>query len=98
MNNYLKAYPDKYHVLLIETSETQLTVQNVPVASSCCEKLLGIKIDRKLSFEPHVESLCKNSMHGTDGLFFKVQTKKIIIKRIYYNSILLCTNCMEVLF
>ena len=61
MDNYLKANPDKYHVLLSETSETQLIVQNVPIASSCCEKLLGIKIDHKLSFEPHVESLCKKA-------------------------------------
>ena len=70
MDNYLKANPDKYHALLSETSETQLMVKNVPVASSCCEKLLGIKIDQKLSFEPHVESLCKkasqnfNAWHG----------------------------------
>ena len=59
-DNYLRANPDKYHVLS-ETSETQLIVKNVPIASSCCEKLLGIKIDHKLSFEPHVESLCKKA-------------------------------------
>ena len=67
-DNYLKANPGKYHVLLSETSETQLTVKNVTIASSCCEKLLGNKVDHKLSFEPHVESLCKkksvkNPMH-----------------------------------
>ena len=60
-DNYLKTNPDKYHVLLSKTSETQLIVKNVPIASSCCEKLLGIKIDHKLSFEPHVESLCKKA-------------------------------------
>ena len=38
--NYLKANPDKYHVLLGGTSETQLIVGNVPIASSSCEKLL----------------------------------------------------------
>ena len=43
IDNYLKANPDKYHVLLSETSETQLIVKNVPTASSCCEKLLEIK-------------------------------------------------------
>ena len=67
-DNYLKANPDKYHVLLSEISETQLTVKNVPIASTCCEKLLGNKVDHKLSFEPHVESLfkiksVKNSMY-----------------------------------
>ena len=60
-DNYLKANPDKYHVLLSETSETQLIVKNVPIASNYCEKLLGTKVDHKLSFEPHVESLYKKS-------------------------------------
>ena len=95
-DNYLKANPDKYHVLL-----SQLIDKNFPIASSCCEKLLGIKIDRKLSFEPHVESLCKkvsqklNALARTD---FKVQGKKIIIKRIYYISVLLCTSSLDVSF
>ena len=35
--NSLKANPDKYHVLLTETSETQLIVKNVPIANSYCE-------------------------------------------------------------
>ena len=65
IDNYLKANRDKYRVLLSETSETQLIVENVPIASSCCEKLLGIKIDQKLSFEPHVESLCKTASQKT---------------------------------
>ena len=100
MGIYLKVNPDKYHVLLNETFETQLMVQNVPIASSCCEKLLGIKTDHKLSFEPHVESLCKKKQSktqcsGTDGLFFKVQTKKIINKRIYYSQILLCSSGLD---
>ena len=61
IDNHLKANPGKYHVLLSETYDTQLIVENVPIASSCCEKLLGIKIDLKLSFEPHVELLCKKA-------------------------------------
>ena len=67
-DNYLKANPDKYHILLSETSETQLIVKNAPIASSYCEKLLGIKSDHKLSFEPHVESLCKKASQKLNAL------------------------------
>ena len=68
IDNYLKANPDKYHLLLSETSETQLIVENVPIASSCCEKLLGIEIDHKLSFESHLESLCKKASQKLNAL------------------------------
>ena len=60
IDNYLKTNPDKYHVLLSETSDTQLIVENVPTARSCCEKLLGIKIGQKLFFEPHVNTFMHN--------------------------------------
>ena len=101
IDNYLRLIPDKYHVLLSETSETQLIVENVQFGSSCCEKLLGIKIDQKLSFETHADSLCKKASQkiqctGMNDLFFKVQTKRIIIKRIYYSPILLCTSYLDV--
>ena len=44
INNHLKANnPDKYHVLFSETTDTQLIVKNVSIASSSCEKLLGLK-------------------------------------------------------
>ena len=36
-----------------------------------------------------LKSQSKTQSTGTDDLFFKVQTKKIIIKRIYYSPILL---------
>ena len=35
IDNYLKANLDEYHVFLSETSETQLILENVPIASSC---------------------------------------------------------------
>ena len=76
MDNYLKANTDKCHVLLSETSETQLTVQNVLITASYCEKLLGIKIDHKLSFEPHVESLCKKASQKLNLLVRMVSSLK----------------------
>ena len=66
--NYLKANPEKYHVLLNVTSEIQIIAKNFPIASNCCEKLLGIKIDHKLSFEPPFESLCKKASQKLKAL------------------------------
>ena len=58
-NNGLKANPDKFHMILSETS-TQLSmmVDNFEIKNSQTEKMLGIKIDNKLTFDPHVSDLC----------------------------------------
>ena len=85
-DNYLKANPDKYHVLLNETSETQLIVKNVPIASSCWEKLLGIKIDHKLSFEPHVESLCKKASQKLNALTRMASSLKFKQRKLLLNA------------
>ena len=85
IDNYLKTNPDKYHVLLSETTETQFIVENAPIASSCCEKLLGIKINYKLSFEPNVESLCKKASQKLNALaqmtsLWKFKQRKLLLK------------------
>ena len=67
-DNYLKANPAKHHVLLSETCDTQSIVANISIASSCCGKLLGIIIDQKLSFESHIESLCKKASQKLNRL------------------------------
>ena len=85
IDNYLKANPDKYHVLLSKTSETQLIVENIPIVSKSCEKLLGIKIDQKLSFGPHVDSLGKKSSQKLEALArmtcsLKFKQRKLLLK------------------
>ena len=86
INNYLKDNPDKYHVLLSETSETQLVVKNVPIASSSGEKSLGIKIDQKLSFEAHVESLCKKASQKLNSLTRMASSSKFKQRKLLLNS------------
>ena len=60
-DNSTKANPEKYHLLLSDNKEDQMKVENTSVTNTKCETLLGIKIDNKLTFEKHVESLCKKA-------------------------------------
>ena len=65
----MKANPDKCHLLISSTSQSELKIGNVTVKISICEKVLGIKIDNKLRLNAHVEGLCKkvsSKMHTLD--------------------------------
>jgi len=59
-DNQMKGNPDKCHVLLSTDVNKQIRVDNDIIQNSLCEKLLGIQIDSKLSFDNHVEKLCDN--------------------------------------
>ena len=68
-DNYMKANPGKYHLLLSATEETNtLNIEEVCIKSSKCEKLLRVNIDNHLTFETHVESLCKKASQRLNAL------------------------------
>ena len=85
IDNCLKANPDKYHVFLSKTYETQLIVEDVPIACSC-EKLLGVKIDQKLSFEPHVKSICKKASQKLNALERMASSLKFKQRKLLLNE------------
>ena len=59
-NNCMEVNPDKFHLLLSDKKIHQVDI--------CNEKLLGIKIDNKLTFEEHVEGLCKKASQKVSAL------------------------------
>ena len=60
-NNCMQVNPDKFHLLLRDKKVHQVDICGEKLSSTCSEKLLGIKIDNKLTFEEHVEELCKKT-------------------------------------
>ena len=57
----MKVNPDKFHLLLSDKKSHQVDICNKKFSSTCSENFLGIKIDNKLTFEEHVEGLCKKA-------------------------------------
>ena len=68
-NNGLKANPDKFHLLLSDPSE-ELTIKidNVEHKNSKSQKLLGITIDNKLTFNDHVTEICTKASQKLHAL------------------------------
>ena len=58
-NNHMKAKADNFHLLVTKDTDVTAKIGEFDVKNSREEKLLGVKIDTKLSFENHVSSICK---------------------------------------
>ena len=68
INNHMKANADKYHFLVTGNYEVSANINELEIESSKKEKLLGISIDIRLSFEHHITSLCKKASQKLHAL------------------------------
>ena len=67
-NNYMKANPDKCHLLTSSSDKVNLILNGNLIQASSSEKLLGIKIDCNLSFNEHVEDISKKASQKLSAL------------------------------
>ena len=85
-HNSLKANPDKFHLILNDSDENlSINVGQYVVQNSQNEKLLGVTIDNKLTFNDHVEGLCKKAskkLHALNRVsrYMSTEKKRIIMK------------------
>ena len=66
--NHMKENADKCHLLVTTNSAVSASTEEFVINNSNEEKLLGIKIDTKLSLENHVSSLCKKASQKLHAL------------------------------
>ena len=85
-HNYLKANPDKFHLILNDTDDNiSITLGQHEIHNSNNQKLLGVIIDNKLTFNEHVTSLCKKATQKLHALsrvsrFMNTAKKRVIMK------------------
>ena len=60
-DNQMKRNSDKCHLVMSTNNTPELKVVDSLIKTSTCEKLLGVKIDYKLTFDNHVANLCKKA-------------------------------------
>ena len=86
-DNYMKANPGKYHLLLSATEETNtLNIEEVCIKSSKCEKLLGVNIDNHLTFKTYVESLCKKASQKLNALLRVTWSLNFDQRKLFLNA------------
>ena len=60
MDNQIKANPDKCHFICSTKDAVNLIVENQIIDNSKCEKL-GVKFNYKLTFDAHIDDICKKA-------------------------------------
>ena len=81
--------PDKFQVIKIDKKKGDHTNENVVIYNKQIKtvtsvKLLGIQLDDKLNFNPHISSICKSAANQVNSLirlqkFLSFEEKKILI-------------------
>ena len=64
----MKADPGKCHFICSTNDRVNLIVENQIIANSTSEKLLGVTFDYKLTFNAHIDDICKKAGLKLNGL------------------------------
>ena len=67
-DNLFKGKPDRYHLLVSTYEKAKINIREFPIGNSDCEKLLGVKIDNKLTFDCNVSDMCKKANRKINAL------------------------------
>ena len=93
-NNQMKANLDKYHLLLSTNETKHLSIGNIRIQNSKCEKLLGVKFDYDLKFKSHIEGICKRASGKLNALSRAMPymdfSKKILVNAFFLSQFNYC--------
>ena len=89
-DNYMILNPGKCHYMTLgkktESDDDQLILENVTLTASPSETLLGIKIDKNLTFNEHLTILCKKTSQKLNALA-RVAKFMSLPKKNYYSTL-----------
>ena len=94
-DNYLKANSGKSHVMLTTDNKQKINVKGSPISNKKIVKLLGLTVDNKLSFEPHLK-LVKNFMPLPEFQIYLKEKAKSYHEGIYNIAVQLLSFGMDV--
>ena len=94
-DNQMKANPDKCHFICSEVGKTSLKVENMEIVNSTHEKLLGVTIDAKLSFNMHIDNICQKASVKLNALsrilpYMDFNKKRLLINAFFMSQFNYC--------
>ena len=89
--NHMKAYADKCHLLVTTNSAVFVNMEDFVISNSNEEKLLGIKIDTKFSFENQIQI----QKAGNDGILLPIWLNlKLFYCSVFFETVD-CVFCLK---
>ena len=85
-DNLFKGSPGKCHLLVSSNEKTKINIGQFSIEKSDCERLLGVKIDNKLTLDCHVCDMRKKANRQINALARITPFTNISKRRILMNS------------
>ena len=94
-DNQMKVNTDKCHLIISTNNTPELKVGDSLIKTSTCEKLLGFKIDYKLTFDNHVANLCKKANKKVRALaratpYMTIEKRKLLMNSFFNAQLNYC--------
>ena len=94
-NNQMKANPDKCHLLTSSMTPTSINIKGYMINNSLCEKLLGVTIDSKLSFNAHLDKIITKARQKVHVLariapYMSIPKRKLIMNSFFTSQFNYC--------
>ena len=94
LDNQMKSNSDKCHLVTSKQSCMNLKIGNINIENSTCEKLLGVKVDKKLNFNEHLDGIIKKAGRKVSALSwifpFMGLTKRRLLMNLFFSSQFSC--------
>ena len=95
-NNEMIANPEKFHAILLRKNQTNtsgepININGKMIKSEEIVKLLGITLDYRLDFDPHISNICKKAATQLNVLkrlkaFIGFREKQILVQSFVYSN------------
>ena len=94
-DNLFKGNSDKCLFLVSTNEKTKINLGEFSIENSDCEKLLGVKIDNKLTFDCHVSDMCKKANRKISALariapFININKRRILMNSFFRSQFNYC--------
>ena len=94
-DNQFQANASKCHVLLSTDEHVQVKISTAQIENSSSQKLLGVTIDAKLSFEKHIKQIYAKARAKLKALariahFMSIKKKKVLMKALFMAQFSYC--------